>query len=278
MINFIKKYKVAIIAAALIVAALVVAFISGGNLKGCSNDEPVQTGTTSVIETTVTVDNTAESTQVTTESTTSAETTVQTTTAESTDSTQAVTQSQNNNSVSSNTEKAESTPQSSGTGTKDKYNTDPIPQGKPKPVEPQEQTTADEKIYCTFSISCSTILNNMDSLDPNMTDIIPKDGWILKPERVEVADGESVFDILLRVCKDNNIHMEYSWTPIYNSSYIEGISNIYEFDCGDLSGWMYSVNSWYPNYGCSRYVVNNGDVIEWNYTCDSGRDLGQTTE
>ena len=84
-----------------------------------------------------------------------------------------------------------------------------------------------------------------------------------------------MFDILLRVCKDNNIHTEYSWTPIYNSSYIEGIGNIYEFDCGELSGWMYKVNDWYPNYGSSRYVVKNNDVIEWNYTLNSGRDLGR---
>ena len=39
--------------------------------------------------------------------------------------------------------------------------------------------------------------------------------------------------------------------------------------------WMYCVNDWYPNYGCGQYVVKNGDVIEWNYTCDLGKDLGQ---
>ena len=62
---------------------------------------------------------------------------------------------------------------------------------------------------------------------------------------------------------------------MYNSHYIEGINNLYEFDCGELSGWMYSVNGWYPNYGCSRYQVQDGDVIEWHYTCDLGEDLGQ---
>ena len=37
---------------------------------------------------------------------------------------------------------------------------------------------------------------------------------------------------------------------------------------------MYSVNSWFPNYGCSSYTVNDGDVIEWRYTCDLGSDVG----
>ena len=59
-----------------------------------------------------------------------------------------------------------------------------------------------------------------------------------------------------------------------NSAYVEGINNLYEFDVGSLSGWMYNVNGWYPNYGCSRYQVKDGDVVEWRYTCDLGYDLG----
>ena len=50
---------------------------------------------------------------------------------------------------------------------KDKYLTDPIPEGKPKPVEPEDQDVDKGKTYtCTFSIECSTILNNLDLLDP----------------------------------------------------------------------------------------------------------------
>jgi len=37
---------------------------------------------------------------------------------------------------------------------------------------------------------------------------------------------------------------------------------------------MYAVNGWFPNYGCSRYQLNNGDVVEWCYTCDLGEYLG----
>ena len=61
---------------------------------------------------------------------------------------------------------------------------------------------------------------------------------------------------------------------MYSSAYVEGINNLYEFDVGSLSGWMYNVNGWYPNYGCSRYQVKDGDVVEWCYTCDLGEDLG----
>ena len=162
-----------------------------------------------------------------------------------------------------------------GTG-QDKYLTDPIPEGKPMPVEPEDQNIDKGKSFtCTFSIECSTILNNLSDLDPEKLEMVPSDGVILKATTVTFYEGESVFDVLQRVCQENGIHMEASWTPIYNSAYVEGIHNLYEFDCGNESGWMYRVNGWYPNYGCSRYQLAQGDVVEWRYTCKGlGKDVG----
>ena len=158
---------------------------------------------------------------------------------------------------------------------KDKYNTDPVPEGKPQPVEPEDTQVNQTKSYtCTFSIECSTILNNLGLLDPEKLEMVPSGGVILQKTTVTFYEGESVFDVLQRICKEKGIHMEASWTPIYNSAYVEGIHNLYEFDCGALSGWMYKVNGWYPNYGCSRYQLKQGDVVEWRYTCDLGNDVG----
>lgn len=170
-----------------------------------------------------------------------------------------------------------SRPSSDGSSTEqDKYKTDPVPEGKPLPVEPENQEINNGKAYtCTFSIECSTILNNLSELDPDKLECVPANGVILAPTTVTFYEGESVFDVLQRVCKDNNIHIEFSWTPIYNSAYIEGIHNLYEFDCGALSGWMYRVDGWYPNYGCSRYQLADGEVVEWRYTCDLGEDVGR---
>lgn len=162
-----------------------------------------------------------------------------------------------------------------GTG-QDKYLTDPIPEGRPMPVEPEDQNIDKGKSFpCTFSIECSTILNNLSDLDPEKLEMVPSDGIILEATTVTFYEGESVFDVLQRVCQENGIHMEASWTPIYNSAYVEGIHNLYEFDCGNESGWMYRVNGWYPNYGCSRYQLAQGDVVEWRYTCKGlGKDVG----
>ena len=161
------------------------------------------------------------------------------------------------------------------TGDKDQYMTDPVPEGKPTPVEPQDSNVdADTKYTCTISISCETILDNMDKCAESKEALVPEDGIILPVTEVTFSEGESVYDVLQRVCKENKIHMESSFTPVYNSAYIEGIHNLYEYDVGKLSGWMYAVNGWYPNYGCSRYQLKDGDVVEWRYTCDLGDDLG----
>jgi len=156
---------------------------------------------------------------------------------------------------------------------KDKYFTDPVPEGKPLPIEPQDAVISDKELTCTLSVRCDTILRNIAWLDKKKASIVPKDGVIFAEKTVTFYEGESVFNLLLREMKRNKIHMEFEDTPIYNSAYIEGIANLYEFDCGELSGWMYKVNGWFPNYGCSRYQLKAGDKVEWVYTCDLGVDV-----
>ena len=157
---------------------------------------------------------------------------------------------------------------------KDKYLTDPVPAGKPIPVEPQNAVIKDTAYTCTLSVRCDTIVKNIKWLDREKVELVPGDGVIFPATPVIFYEGESVFNVLLREMKKNKIHMEFENTPMYNSAYIEGINNLYEFDCGELSGWMYKVNGWFPNYGCSRYQLKENDVVEWVYTCDLGRDVG----
>ncbi len=140
-----------------------------------------------------------------------------------------------------------------------------------QPEEYEEETS--EELTCYLSIYCDTILDNMDKLEPGKEVLVPTDGTIFAEREVSFQKGETVFDVLLRETRNNGIHMEYSFTPGFNSNYVEGIANLYEMDCGPNSGWMFNVNGWYPNYGCSLYKLEDQDVIEWNYTCHLGRDL-----
>jgi len=129
---------------------------------------------------------------------------------------------------------------------------------------------------CQISIECSTVLNNMSSLESSKQDFVPADGYILHPQTVGYTPGDSIYDVLYRVCRSSGIQIDASYTPVYSAYYIKGIGQLYEYDCGQLSGWVFSVNGWFPNYGCSKYTVSDGDVIAWRYTCDLGRDVGDS--
>ncbi|MCI8956555.1 MAG: DUF4430 domain-containing protein [Eubacterium sp.] len=124
---------------------------------------------------------------------------------------------------------------------------------------------------CTILVECSTIYDNLDNLDKGLKGHIPKDGVILKEQEVSFKREDSVYDILSRELKKNNILMEASFTGM--SAYIEGIDNIYEFSCGGQSGWLYCVNGEYQQKSCSEYKVKSGDKIEWHYTCNLGEDV-----
>lgn len=142
--------------------------------------------------------------------------------------------------------------------------------GNSQSSQPEEDT-----LTCTLSVTCKTVLDNLEFLDPTRKDCIGDNGVIYATKTVSFEEGETVFDVLSREMQKNGIHMDSPFTPVYNSRYIKAINNLYEFDCGEGSGWMYRVNGVFPNYGCSQYQVEDGDTIEWLYTCDLGVDLGR---
>jgi len=141
-----------------------------------------------------------------------------------------------------------------------------------------QESKEDPVLTCTFSITCHTVFDNLDKLDPVKLEILPEDGVIYKAKKVEFQKGENVFDVLLRETKASRLHMEFSSNPALKSKYVEGINNLYEFDCGVLSGWTYKINGKGVGIGSSNYILSDGDTVEWVYTCDQGRDVGVTAE
>ena len=135
-------------------------------------------------------------------------------------------------------------------------------------------TNGDGKLTCTLEIRCDTLLGNLDKLTEGKAALVPEDGTLLPVTKVEFTGGNSVFDVFRQTLKNQKIHFEYVDASAYDSVYIEGIGNLYEFDCGPQSGWMYSVNGTYPGLGCSGYTLADGDVIVFSYTLDLGADLG----
>ncbi|MCH5299235.1 MAG: DUF4430 domain-containing protein [Ruminococcus sp.] len=116
----------------------------------------------------------------------------------------------------------------------------------------------------TISVNCQTAVDYEGSDRDNAE--------ILTDYTVSFDEGDSVFDALKNACKENKIQFEYDGSG--TSAYVTGIDYLYGGDCGDLSGWQYRVNGEFGNVGCAEYELNDGDIVEWLYTCDFGADIG----
>ena len=245
--EFIKKHKLKIIGIAVCLAVLTIAFFIGG-------DAPSESA--SVTLPPITAGTAAPSPTVTPEATPTSEATPTPEAAPTPTATETATATAATNTV---TAMAKNTPTADAKSTQ----------------EPIIISVAEDepRLYCTLSVRCDTILKKISDFNKDKLGILPQDGVILPPVKVEFKDGESAFDALLAATRENNIHFEFTRSPVYNTAYIEGIANIYEFDCGDLSGWMYKVNGRIPNYGISDYRLKDGDIIELLYTCNMGMDI-----
>lgn len=114
----------------------------------------------------------------------------------------------------------------------------------------------------TLTIRCDTIVGRAEH--------IPENGVILDVTEFDISDGDTVYTVLIEAAKQYKLHIENDGGAYV---YISGIEYIYEFDFGDLSGWMYLVNGKVPSVGVGEYKLQDGDVVEWRYTCDLGEDI-----
>lgn len=127
-------------------------------------------------------------------------------------------------------------------------------------------TTKQSKNICYVTIECKSVLNNLDKLSDGHTDYIPKSGYYIQNYKYTYSDNDTVYNVLEKICNENNIKLSCKDT-IYGT-YIVGINNLDEKDCGAQSGWLYSVNETTPPVSCNKYVVNNNDKIVFSYTCE----------
>lgn len=119
----------------------------------------------------------------------------------------------------------------------------------------------------TVSVDCADILAHPDTLPPGKASLLPADGVLLPPTRVELPAGSSAFDALKAAALGAGLHMEFSASP-YGGKYIEGIGNIYQLDCGPTSGWLYYVDGVSATVGCSECTLHGGEALVFSYSCD----------
>lgn len=123
-----------------------------------------------------------------------------------------------------------------------------------------------------FEISCTNAVGN-EHLSQQQIELI-NNGIILENREFVLRDGDTVFDLLKRICRSEKIQMEFQGADknIYNSVYVQGINYLYEFDCGEFSGWIFLINGEQVSTSCGKYEPQDGDKISWVYTLDLGRD------
>lgn len=97
-------------------------------------------------------------------------------------------------------------------------------------------------------------------------------GVILAPAAYEIEKNETALELLGRITRQHKIQMEYQGSKTF--AYVEGIDNLYEYDHGAESGWMYKVNGEFPSKASGSWVMKPGDTVEWLYTLDLGKDIG----
>lgn len=133
---------------------------------------------------------------------------------------------------------------------------------------PTVGTEQPAKTVVSFEIQCKAILDKKSLWREGLEEIIPESG-IFYEGQCAFSQGETVYDILKRICREQDIALDSSYTPIYGSYYIRGIGNLYEFDCGSESGWKYAINGVTPGEGSSQHTVQNHDRIVFFYGYES---------
>jgi len=92
----------------------------------------------------------------------------------------------------------------------------------------------------------------------------PKDrGTILPASKVTIQGDDTIFAVLLRIAKQKGIQLETRGSGA--TAYVEGIDNIYEFDYGMKSGWVFTHNGVSITKSIGTIKVKDGDRIECFY-------------
>lgn len=84
----------------------------------------------------------------------------------------------------------------------------------------------------------------------------------LSPKSVKIKDGYTLLNVLLEAVGKSKVDYSGSGSTVY----VSGISNIYEFDYGAKSGWVFKLNGVSINKSIGVVSVKNGDRIECLYT------------
>ena len=99
--------------------------------------------------------------------------------------------------------------------------------------------------------------------------------WVSQT-KVTINNNTTVYDVFKKVLNDNSITWKES--SKLGTVYIESLTRngvtLGEFDNGNLSGWMYTLNGTHPDLGVAQQFLEKGDRIVFHYTDDYTKEEG----
>ena len=99
--------------------------------------------------------------------------------------------------------------------------------------------------------------------------------WVSQT-KVTINNNTTVYDVFKKVLKENGITWKESnkLGTVYIESLTRNGVTLGEFDNGNLSGWMYTLNGTHPDLGVAQQFLENGDRIVFHYTDDYTKEEG----
>lgn len=91
--------------------------------------------------------------------------------------------------------------------------------------------------------------------------------------QIVLENEVTAFEALKYYCENNSIQIGYTGSGQF--VYVSSINGIKEKSEGPSSGWMYKVNGTFPDVSAGKYKLSSNDTLEWVFTKDGGKDVGQ---
>ncbi len=126
--------------------------------------------------------------------------------------------------------------------------------------------SASSDMSVLVSVDCSDILENMSELESGLEKYIPEYGLIFPDTDYPLLEGETVYDLIVRIARENGMQLETK--GFFGNYEVEGIGFIYNSTCAD-GRWIYKVNGKTGPAVCSGYKLKDGDMVQWIYVCGS---------
>ena len=120
---------------------------------------------------------------------------------------------------------------------------------------------ASQLVAVSLSVDCQAAVEAGSA-----TALAVSDNGVMRSDALSLDAGTSVYDALVASGAALVTQGVQGSPP---GVYVFSIDGLPEGEAGPQSGWKYYVNGSDPGMSCDKYVLSDGDVIEWRYVTNA---------